>query len=1667
MSNVISISAECLDLYSIALCHNRIQLISSITLKNISDFNLKNLEFEITSTPEFFSDYSVRIGEISSGRYMRISNVDLSIDTTRLSYLSTAVSSSVRISVKSQGEILAESVEQILLLPYDNVPSLSSYPELTAAFVTPRQPEVALLGDNVYKFLNDSSVPVNMDMWDRDDRETSYSVIKAIYNAVRDLRITYNISPILIDNKNLKIKLCENVLSYKNANTLEVAILFASVCEYLGYNPMIAFCSGKVYVGAFFKQMSQLSPISDDGRIVTRLNDGISFDCCIVDPSSMFNGANISFEDSAKMANKGLLESEYPLIVDIMECRKAGINPIHNRIQKDGNIIFEEVPLRTFEQKFKIPSNTRSLSSQVKTSIFKNDSSSPLVFVPDKRSAFLVGSGKSILTKFIFNARVYLKSFSVQGVVSQDPKQMMSALLKLNLNSDITDISDTISTLYEKGEFEKRFIKLIDTEKSKSNLYLALGLVSGEIEKIAISAPLVLIPASLSYDSQSFALSISRNAALINNAVFDYISEIIDFKLPDEIYDYDIIEDYERIIQILKEALAIGGIDILDAAFLVKAPYEAYLASAASTPEFFESSEIMSALLSKKKFTSSEFISVNSDNLQPGFFDMPILLDSTQANAFNAALANEISIVSGPNGSGKTRVASSLAFDTIAKGGSVIYASSSDSNIYKFTSYAKETGLSDFSFTVSKNNLQKNSFNFKESEVDESELSALKEHIEASHSHVANYYTALHKVRDIGFSLYEAVSQYERYKTFPYSVNFTNSDVSALSKDDVVRWFDVVSNLAKAGADAHEPYNNPLMYVKCKEFSYDLKSNALLALAEYRGISSDFIKSQNKIAEFLGIEVSIIKESQTESLVSLVNLILENISYIYPNAYERKGIEGEFVTVETFLEAAAKFFDIKEFLDNHFSQDVLTLDADSLMNDWRAASLRFAIAKAGAQNSVKNKLKVFCHDPHTVTTDNTYELLAKISTYKQLMGKITEISPVIKQIFGVDIQYETSKANKEIFADLKKSIDITRRYNSLVLELYDSEKHPEEIYHHNDSLFSNRERFLKDLEELYESFNALSKSLSQSEEGLESLLSLDIQKAKHDNSKIWYYFVEKFLDRMIDNIDLLKHWCYWNREQEKAESVGLSGVVSLYTTEQITYNDIKNAFLKGFFKTVSEFILSCEPNINNFSKDNFELVETSLISEADRYRKINNSVVYNRCLSSIKANLTEFDDKIMQLKRDFEYNDKFHNVSLSSKALLRKVKPCIITKGLSHFSQLNDGYKYDLLLIDAADEFSWEEMCLLMPLAKKVVFFTEGCNNCKFLSYIKDIGVPVYQLSWIYSYNFSTRLVNKLFYSECTTFVLPDADKKGIRVIRQKATYDRKNTRTNFIEASAVVDEIMKKLESSCLSSFAVIAMTEEQASLIELLFTKRIQSLGDNMKKAFLSRTEPFYIASLDKATFNPCDTVIFSTTFSVEERPKYNDTISRTIPELTTGNARQKLINALLCAQNEFVLVTSLDEDVLKKFKTLVPDYSVFKEILSYLCGSSNFPDAEMNKAPRIENSIIRQVINHIESLGYRADVDIGTNSCRIDLAVKNKDGDGYLFGIVFDETAYMFGGDTISRALIYKNLEKNLGWKILRIYTVEWFENSPKQLDIISELLREGEEPVSDSLISFDNL
>ena len=87
----------------------------------------------------------------------------------------------------------------------------------------------------------------------------------------------------------------------------------------------------------------------------------------------------------------------------------------------------------------------------------------------------------------------------------------------------------------------------------------------------------------------------------------------------------------------------------------------------------------------------------------------------------------------------------------------------------------------------------------------------------------------------------------------------------------------------------------------------------------------------------------------------------------------------------------------------------------------------------------------------------------------------------------------------------------------------------------------------------------------------------------------------------------------------------------------------------------------------------------------------------------------------------------------------------------------------------------------------------------------------------------------------------------------------------------------------------------------------------------------------------------------------------------------------------------------------------------------------------------------------MGYKAELNYGTGKCKIDIAVRNKNNSEFLIGILFDESVYINSDDFIGRESIINGLEKIGNWKLLRIYTVDWFENPAKQLDIVTSALK----------------
>jgi very-short-patch-repair endonuclease len=80
----------------------------------------------------------------------------------------------------------------------------------------------------------------------------------------------------------------------------------------------------------------------------------------------------------------------------------------------------------------------------------------------------------------------------------------------------------------------------------------------------------------------------------------------------------------------------------------------------------------------------------------------------------------------------------------------------------------------------------------------------------------------------------------------------------------------------------------------------------------------------------------------------------------------------------------------------------------------------------------------------------------------------------------------------------------------------------------------------------------------------------------------------------------------------------------------------------------------------------------------------------------------------------------------------------------------------------------------------------------------------------------------------------------------------------------------------------------------------------------------------------------------------------------------------------------------------------------------------------------------MHELKSLGYDCDCNIGCSKYRIDVAVKNRQNSGYYYlGIECDLSDS--SGTLRDRDRTREGVLKRLGWKMLRIWSKEWVEDS----------------------------
>lgn len=419
---------------------------------------------------------------------------------------------------------------------------------------------------------------------------------------------------------------------------------------------------------------------------------------------------------------------------------------------------------------------------------------------------------------------------------------------------------------------------------------------------------------------------------------------------------------------------------------------------------------------------------------------------------------------------------------------------------------------------------------------------------------------------------------------------------------------------------------------------------------------------------------------------------------------------------------------------------------------------------------------------------------------------------------------------------------------------------------------------------------------------------------------------------------------------------------------------------------------------------------------------------------------------------------------------LQAMKPCFMMGPLSVAQYLPPGkLSFDLVVMDEASQLKPEDAMGAIARGGQIVvvgdpkqlpptsFFQRVADEdvddpertvAEEGESILDVASTTYQparrLRWHYRSRHHSLIAfsNREFY-QGDLVVFPSAYHEdphlGIRFHRiAEGVFD---SRRNSREAARVVDAVLAHMEARPDESLGVVALNFEQMEVIEEMLDRRLrmEPAALAFQEKMSEQGEPFFVKNLENVQGDERDVIFISTTYGPD--PAGNQ--YQRFGPINGPNGHRRLNVLFTRAKKRVELFCSLDIDRIAVSDSSPWGVRALKQYLSYarsgiLEGASEHADRPTNDFEESVGAILRQ---H----GFQVVHEVGVAGFFIDLGVKHPGKPGtFILGIECDGATYHSARSARDRDRLRQEILENLGWKIHRIWSTDWFRNRSGEIE-----------------------
>ena len=1713
MSKKIQIEGAYSSIVNFAMQQNYVSIVKKLVLKNLTEEEIKDIEVIISTEPDFAYEWKVSVDVVPSRQSVELDTINIRLSPNYLYSLMEKLVGTIFIKVKQGDEVLESLTQSIDILAYDQWSGTSIMPEIISAFITPNHHKVTETLIKATKILEKWCKNPSFTGYQSNNANTVKMQMAAIYVALQNENIAYCMPPASYEAVGQRVRLSDAVLSQKLGTCLDLSLLYASCLEAVGLNPLIVFIKGHAFAGAWLEDQCFAECVQDDVSLLTkRTAEGIN-EICLVECTNYTAGKAVDFDSAVKAGAGNLINgSDFELLVDVKRSRGSGIRPIPLRKKlADGSIQFEDIDVtREEKQGSAVVAPTElevfeKLQEVNQIGITRQQIWERKLLDLSLRNTLLNFRVTKNALQLIVNRLGELEDALSDGDEFQimgRPKDFENTLRDSkiyaaeNNTSLLEDLIKTefankrIRTYVEENEVAIRIISLyrqakVSLEENGVNtLYLALGFLrwyESDVSEKERYAPLVLIPVDIVRKSvqKGYIIRVRDEEPQMNITLLEMLRQ--DFGITigglDPLPTDEQGIDLKRVFNIIRQAV-MGKTrwDVEELAFIGLFSFSQFIMwnDIRNRSEDLKRNKIVASLISQKlewqpkeDFPATDTL---DENFKPLDLAVPISADSSQLSAIGASGKDNSFVLHGPPGTGKSQTITNIIANALFQGKSVLFIAEKMAALSVVQKRLEAIGLGPFCLELHSNKAKKKDV----LEQLEKCLEVPKIKSPAEYEEQANrlyefrrelneVVTAIHKKRDFGLSLYEAISTFEQYRDYPDAIKFTEEQAAKVTPQVYTQWVDILGQFKIAGEQCGGAYNNPLAEFSLRSYSQGIKSDIGETLKSYSEAISDLEKYVSETSNLIGL-MNISSGESIEAAVKLVKLI-NDTDYIPSGLFESQELPMLKAKVDLVCACGRKRDEVEAQLLSVFSNGILNFDEESAMSQWNKAEASWFLPKLLGKNKVEKSLKVIAVNPNGFNKAQVVNYLKLVSEYKTNSKVLNENSLLFSNLFG--ILWNNSRADWNQISLVHSQAVIGNELLS-TLTMSSSEKQTARTKLVNEALsdlkaFKQRNNnIIHSTIDIYERIQTLENTLTQK-------AGINFNRFKAEDN--WLKAMSERTKLWSVNLEGLRNWCTYLNIKDKAVSADLENVIVAYESGSFKEADLLPIFYRGISQAFAICIVDKEKCLSDFNGAIFEETISKYKETCSNFETLTRKELVARLSAKVpvvSGNVAN-SSEIGMLQKAIRSGGRMLSIRKlfdSIPNLLRKLCPCMLMSPISVAQYIDPKYPaFDLVVFDEASQMPTCEAVGAIARGNNVIvvgdpkqlpptsfFSTNRVDEDNFeqedLESILDdclaISMPQQHLLWHYRSSHESLIAfsnmqyydNKLF-----TFPSPRDLVSAVKFIPVEGHYDRGKTKQNRAEAEAIIAEIERRLLDPVLrtQSIGVVTFSSVQQNLIDDLL---IESFTKNpeLEKISSEMYEPIFVKNLENVQGDERDVILFSIGYG----PDTDGKVALNFGPLNREGGSRRLNVAVSRSRKEMMVFSTLKPEQIDLSKTRSQGVAQLKAFLEFAKNGKNALPSRLSSTTSSSDTAEKLIADRIKTLGYEVHTNIGCSEYKIDIGVVHPDKKGeFILGVMCDGSKYKAANTARDRNVLQGNVLKGLGWKIHRLWILDWWENQDKEL------------------------